>query len=58
MCFVVDGSTASVLPRKILEKMKAMQNKIYLKGMVMKQSNTCNKVITLNTCKATLRKGA
>lgn len=33
VCIVIDGSTAGVLPEKILGKLKAIQSKVYLKGV-------------------------
>ena len=34
MCLVIDCSTAGVLPEKMLEKIKAIQSKIHVRGMV------------------------
>lgn len=33
VCFVIDGSTAGVLPESILERIKAIQSNIYRKGV-------------------------
>ena len=34
VCLVIDCSTADVLPEKMLEKIKAIQSKIHVRGMV------------------------
>lgn len=33
VCIVIDGSTAGVLPEKMLEKIKAIQSKIHIRGI-------------------------
>jgi hypothetical protein len=33
VCFVFDGSTATILPDKMLEKVKSMQAKVRQKGI-------------------------
>ena len=34
VCIVIDGSTAGVLSEKILGQLKAIQSKVYLKGII------------------------